>query len=400
MKKIIVYGIGNNCEIFLNNVDMSQFDVVAFVDKYKHGQIYRNKPVLSIEEIKNITFDKIFVTNMYYDGVLKELIEKLKIDRNVIETSLDINIKYIFPKTDNCKYVAFLNNDDYLNFIYGNMNGKNNFVAITPLNVYDYCDYSQTVDKSEKIFIFATSWYFVTPSFFKYIKYRYPLSKFVMIFNDTIDGELGYCNTVPNFVNSFNFVKKEFDAIFTYHKGEAKKYDIEYLPQYYPTPIKDDYKNVLEEIDVIFVGYAKNRLNLLHNVFLKLSDFGLKCKFWIVGVDEDLQIHDEGLIYNQRLKYTDYLKEVLKSKCILEVVKEGNETSLRYTEAVVYHKKLLLNDPTFYEKKYAFKENMQFFTDADSIDLTWFDLPKRDYSYDGEYLPEKFIDSLKKHFNM
>lgn len=132
-----------------------------------------------------------------------------------------------------------------------------------------------------------------------------------------------------------------YDAIITFAKEDAQKYGFSYcdvLPMKLPAPTS----SMEVRHDIFFVGKNKGRLDKIYEIYDKLHSLGLKCLFYIVGVPEEQQRHDAGLIYNTPITYEQVLTYVQQSRCVLEILQEDcHYVSIKTLEALHYHKKLL-----------------------------------------------------------
>jgi len=113
----------------------------------------------------------------------------------------------------------------------------------------------------------------------------------------------------------------------------------------------------IPQSDVYFVGSAKDRLELIFDVFHQLKQEGITCDFYLSGVPSSKKIKDAGIHYIHKMSYIENLKHVVRTKCILEIV-QGNAKSstLRTWEAIMYDKKLLTNNLTI-ANDYYYDEN-------------------------------------------
>ena len=103
----------------------------------------------------------------------------------------------------------------------------------------------------------------------------------------------------------------------------------------------------------------------------------------------------EGLIYLDRwISYEETLYELCKCRCILEICDDGDETSYRFAEAVIFGKKLLVNDDTVKERRYYSETNICIFHDAEEINADWIKEPVEDYGYKGDYEPAYYLDQV------
>ena len=101
-----------------------------------------------------------------------------------------------------------------------------------------------------------------------------------------------------------------------------------------------------------------------------MKTIDLRCEFYIAEVKEEERIYGlEGIHYIKYMKYSKTLELISRSKCLLEVVQEGQVGStMRSMEALVYRKKLLTNDKSIKSQEYFCKENMFVFEEPIDID--------------------------------
>ncbi len=192
--------------------------------------------------------------------------------------------------------------------------------------------------------------------------------------------------------------KIKFSKIYTIDSSDAKTYKWEYTNQvYFADKINKSVKECKndEEFDLFFVGMAKDRLNVLHDVWQKFRKFRLK--FFITDVDSNAQIKDSNIIYNKRISYKEVIKYIEKSNCILEVV-QGVQHGLTYRiyEALCYNKKLLTNNEAVLKLPYYSEKYIQYFKNVEDINID-FVLERTcvDYHYNDEYSPRHLVDRIK-----
>ncbi|MGB4659589.1 MAG: hypothetical protein WBI07_10435, partial [Mobilitalea sp.] len=148
-----------------------------------------------------------------------------------------------------------------------------------------------------------------------------------------------------------------------------------------------------------FIGSAKDRLELIFDVFHRLKKEGIVCDFYLSGVPSSKKIKDDGLHYIHKMSYIENLKHVVRTKCILEIV-QGNAKSstLRTWEAIMYEKKLLTNNSTIVNDFY-YDENYISLLNGNSINV---DFMKQNNSYTNPYKdqisPNKLLDFIAQRF--
>ena len=391
MKKVLIYGLGHNFRTLMEYANLHDVEIVGYVDRAKCGTVMYGERVLAPEEICNVQCDAIFITPEKHKEIAADLSEHFGVEREKMVLPAQINREYIYipPKIRSAQNVFFCAPSvDWFTFLFRSLEKSGQFLIIDTL----YGDAEQYVpietNDEKKCFVFGV--YGTKKNFdtklFDFLRATYPNAKLVLLMSESCDSKYGLQKAVGTAFPP-KFFSNTFDFCVTYHKRDAEKYGFYYHPQIYPA-----FALTLEkcepEADLFYIGMAKDRLTLLHSVFLKLTGAGFRCRFWIYGVDKKDQLEIEGIRYNQRLPYEETLKEMNKCRCILEVCDGGDEISYRYAEAVVYGKRLLANDPYVREMKYYSPENMQIFATADDIDLDWFGQTGKEYKYEGELEPE------------
>lgn len=196
-------------------------------------------------------------------------------------------------------------------------------------------------------------------------------------------------------------IKSNYDLVAIFGEEEAEKLEIDYIPA--PCSKKNCEKiESKKTYDLSFTGKAKNRYPELLRIYKRLSAGGLKCHFYIIGVPEAEQYHAEGLFYGDGLLTPEEsLAYIVSSECVLEI--QPYKTSVvcsRVQEAIIYDKKVLTNNPFLSKLKYYRPEMMQIYDNVDNIDLDFFKSPVYGYSYEGDYSPRVFLDSVRSHCKM
>lgn len=238
------------------------------------------------------------------------------------------------------------------------------------------------------VFVYTNPWteFLQRSHILSWIKKTYPNSMHVVWFLDiTIAKKM-----------DIDFLKSVYDELYVYDEVEAANMQIRFseasYSKNYETP-----SHTNEIYDVTYVGQAKDRLNEIHDVYKRLSELGLKCKFFIVNANDEEKINGEGLLYSDHfLTEEEYFNEYIsKSKCLLEISNPGTwAITARVREAILYEKKLLTNNLSIKNFKYYNSENIMAYTSVNEINQHFFTSPACDYGYEGEYEPLKFLDEL------
>lgn len=225
-----------------------------------------------------------------------------------------------------------------------------------------------------------------------YIRSRNPKNKIVVWYGDLIS---------KNKQHKFDFVSKNVDLVLSYDKKEAEYYGIRHIDFGY-TSIQKHHKQTNFKYDVYFVGNAKDRYEDILSVYKKLNYKGLSCDFYISGVDKDKQYNSKGLNYISQMPYSENIKHIINSKCILEIKQRYSEApTIRAMEATIYKRKLLTNCKDIRNVSYINKQESFLFENSSNIDI---DFLKSEIDYSSFNLEQsnelspisriKFIESI------
>lgn len=223
---------------------------------------------------------------------------------------------------------------------------------------------------------------------YEYIKRQNPENRCIVLLGDTIEKKHW----------DLAKIKKRCDHIVTYNPAEAEKYDLSLFTGVSYGPIMDVTTPDRFDYDVYFLGYAKNRLQTIYQVYDALNRKGFRCNFLLCGIQNEDRLNREGLHYIKPISYRENIANIQKSKCILEIVQQGcDAATLRTEEAHVYRRKLLTNNQNLTAQAYYDPSHMQVFSDTEEIDDAFLrspiDYEAFDDSYD--YSPMKLIDFLE-----
>jgi len=152
----------------------------------------------------------------------------------------------------------------------------------------------------------------------------------------------------------YDQIKKKVDLCITYDKHEAEKYGIKFFPSCtYQKILNEPFPKEYDQ-DIYFLGTAKDRLDRIMAVYRYLHQNGVVCKFLIAGVPTEKRVKSDGIQYlDKYISYEENLKNVIRSKCLLEITQLGaSNSSLRTLEAIAYGRRIV--------------------TDCGGIDDNWF----------------------------
>ena len=191
-----------------------------------------------------------------------------------------------------------------------------------------------------------------------------------------------------------------FDLVATFDKRDAEALGITHF--YDPYGPRDVRTVTGLETDVFFVGHEKGRLDRLCAIADHLRGASIRFKFLVAGVSDHDKAIAHGLIpLATRLSYDEVLEHVVASRCLLEVLCEGQtSSSFRYYESVVYNK-LLLTDNLRVDELPCFEPNyVQRFNEPREIDTDWIRRNVEvDYRYSGEFSVSNLMSLLERELS-
>ena len=224
-----------------------------------------------------------------------------------------------------------------------------------------YLDYRK-INKNEEVYFifFEGARMAYQKKYLEYLKKRYVNSKFIFRFVNPV-----------NMTNRWmlDFVDKNYDMVVSMDQADCHKYNWTYVYNTYNIHLKKIYNNL--DIDVFFVGSEKGRLGLLIDICKFLISKGLNCVFFVANVNSSNKSNQyQGIKYIKSMRYSETIEYIKRSKCLLEIVQNGqNGSTLRPIEALVYGKKLLTNDKNILTQDFYDKNNMFYFDKIEEIDV-------------------------------
>ena len=187
---------------------------------------------------------------------------------------------------------------------------------------------------------------------------------------------------------------KNVDLIYTNNYFDSEKYGFRYVFNILP-PIEDN-KKVNINLDVFYIGSANDRLDIIHSVYDRLDELGLRVKMYVTGTKIKKSDRRKNIVYNKKLSYNDVISFYNRSNCLLEVVgKRPTMLTMRTMEAVVRNKKLITNHPFIKEQDFYDSKYILLFNTASDIKIEFFTNNKEvKYNFVNEYTPEKFLERV------
>lgn len=224
------------------------------------------------------------------------------------------------------------------------------------------------------------------------LKKKYPHNKMVVLATDSVHAHSWCIQHAAPLMKSF-----PWDAVISYDLDDCREFGYHFMGYCYYSNIEPDESKKLNESDLQYVGAIKNdqgrREKLINDIYHKAIRSGVKCDFTVAGKDTS-QITEE--ISKESLTYPEVLNHIQHSKCILELLQEGQKRqTARYFEAVVNNRKLLTNNPNVKDLPFYNPEYMYYFKDVNDIDFEKIkDDTKVDYHYNGEFSSDHLAEVI------
>lgn len=200
-----------------------------------------------------------------------------------------------------------------------------------PLNLF-FAKWTHELEKYDDVIIFDNAY---ARSITKFIKKRYPEKKVILWYWNSL-AEYGGRNMADG--------DRYVDEVWTYSKYDTKKYGFCYNTQFYSKLVEVE-KNGF--YDILFVGRDKGRNGKIDRLKTELASRGLKVKFITIKREQDL------------IPYSQYLKEIGNSKCILDLGAYGHSgLSLRPMETLFLKRKLITDNDDIVNYDFYRPENI------------------------------------------
>lgn len=236
---------------------------------------------------------------------------------------------------------------EYLDYIFDGINDRTNIKLI---NLNNHCSLAQRLLRR------TLKHHFFTPSLFIGRKLRKTLASLTnedsLLVIDYTNINLIYSisKLTPLVVKKFlwiwnplnpskenilkgkiSYIKDRKFEICTFDSNDAEKYKLVLLKQFYRILPVDKNNNYIDKYDFYFLGFEKNRTNIINDLRVKLKSY--KLLFHIVSEQ------------NQVISYAKNIENIKSSKCIVDLVQDNQKgITLRPLEAIAFGKKLITNN--------------------------------------------------------
>ena len=200
-----------------------------------------------------------------------------------------------------------------------------------------------------------------------YLRSKHKESKFVHIYTNIIRS-----NDVYDNLKTLLYLKKHkmYDMIITFNLADANKYNLVFFEQVFSKVEVDEQK--YNKSDIFFCGIDKGRLDIIIQIYERLTSNGIVCDFNIVGVKQEKQKYASEIKYHDKLiPNSEMLSMLAGTNCILEILSDTTQpgASLRMSESIVFGKKLITNNKFIKESTLFNGEQMLQFHEVNDIDF-------------------------------
>ena len=220
----------------------------------------------------------------------------------------------------------------------------------------------------------------------EYLKQNYKGCRTVLFCQDMIK---------KSFPEGIEEYKKYFDLIVSFDHQDSFEYNLVYHPLVY-SAIDENLLINTEKSDVYFVGKAKDRLGKIIAFYEQLSSAGLKCDFFITGVQRDDQKYRDKIHYCEQMPYIENVSHIKNTKCLLEVMQGGGHGyTLRYCEAIMYDKKIITDNPEIVHADFFDESLIQVIKD-NRIDCEFVNEEKATYRNKELISPKHLLMTIDK----
>lgn len=190
----------------------------------------------------------------------------------------------------------------------------------------------------DKIVIFDSIFDYTPLEYIRSIRPDVPL---ICCFRNRVSARIRHC--------SHHRLPSELKALYnceswSYSLDDVNLYNMVKYEQFHIIPESFVYKSLPITHDVYFIGNDKNRIRILLSLKNKLDKLGFISKIEVVPDRNKNYTMEEKKILAKSRHYHDLLEEVLKSKCVVDIVGlENYGMTYRCLEAMILKKKLITN---------------------------------------------------------
>lgn len=246
-------------------------------------------------------------------------------------------------------------------------------------------------DNYDYVFVYDSSEIATSKKFIDYIRLKHKSVKIVLMVLNSID---------QHQFEEYNSVG--YDYIYSFDPQNCQDFNLHYFEYIFYNSYKLESQNSSTKSDVYFIGADKGRKELLNLIYENAIEKGIKTDFYVFTNDKNQPSKHGYSILNKKLTYKEILNSVLKSKCILEIVKAGQTGyTMRVAEAITFNKILITNNKSIVDTDYYRTGNIYLFDKAEDIDWTTIKSRKNiTYNYDERFYPTRVFSKIIEEINM
>ncbi|MBF7685623.1 hypothetical protein I2F17_07310 [Acinetobacter sp. B10A] len=249
--------------------------------------------------------------------------------------------KILLDSLDKKEYLVFEvdNKYEYKSKIYKHIFGFINLIIIIFYKKFSYLFNNKK--KEEEVLLFSIDEIELLPKLLW--KYRKAKNIHLWLWNP--------CNKILRnkyeMLLYITLLKQTGLLIWTFDKSDSETYNFNFHEQIYSNKLVTEYREEAKPnlYDLIFVGQDKGRLDELKKIMNILESYNLKYFFFIIpDKNKTYTTNDLKLMSTSSINYKDVLSLINNTKCILDIVQNGQYgATLRELEALFFNKKLLSN---------------------------------------------------------
>lgn len=272
------------------------------------------------------------------------------------------------------------------------LSSKINKIVSMPFKKFIYKRiFSNLITNDEKCSIIIVSNWF-SKDLMRYLNKHYPRANKNLVFRDTIEAySKNYKDLISDIYNS------QINNVFCFSKKDALKYNFNYYPAYI-SKVEESLLLKYEHKDAVFLGHAKDRIDMIVDVNRRLNHLGISNRFIVTNAPNKTYAHQTFKYSKKYLSYLEYISIQNSASCIVEILKKNTDgNTYRCWEAVLYNKKLITNwsgilDFEFYDSRY-----MLYFQNPEDIKLDFFiNNQNVNYGYSNTHTPLELLKLIRK----
>ena len=207
---------------------------------------------------------------------------------------------------------------------------------------------------------------------------------------------VGVDSCLDKILSPLNFTSKfKFDLVYTFDEADSRNYGFRFTNTLYSK--RNDIVPSTLHSDLFFIGRAKDRIQKLQSIASQCVRESIMPNFSILINNKNQQPINGVKYIDQVVPYDQVLPQILSSKCLLDIVQEGQDgLTMRVYEAIFYNKKLITNNKSVKKLKYYNPDYMQVVDSLDEINIRWINEGGSvDYHYQGDYSPIHLIEQIQ-----